>query len=1011
MFGGKSDTGRAYRIDASAENASTAGCFAHPTLSWPPLAERLGLLSSALSTSHRNVHASRCCGDDLESVIAFTADHSRYLSAIIAAMPDLVSMSGADGRMLYMNAAGRRLIGIGDDADITAIDHKQLCPDWFLDRMEREWLPQAIRDGASSGEGAIRTLDGREIPVTFVLHVHRAADGSIEALSMIARNITPQTAARLDHRGLELQLRRSEQRFRALVEQAPFSVQVLDARGRTLQVNPAWERLWGATLDTIANYNILDDRQLEARGVLPLIRRAFAGEVVHIPAIEYDPDQTIPHSSSHDDPRRWVSAVAYPLKDSESRVREVVLVHEDVTARTRAERALRESDEQFRLMADTMPQLTWMARADGHIFWYNRRWYEYTGTTPADMEGWGWQRVHDPEVLPRVLERWKASIASGEPFEMVFPLRGADGCLRPFLTRVNPLKDERGAVTRWFGTNTDINEQKRAEDAAGFLADAGARLASVADYQRTLQEVADLSVPRFADWCAIEMVELDGSLKRVAAAHVDPDKLETTDDLVRRLSVHPHGAVSAARVALHGRSVLMTTITEQMLGPADGQRQLGIPRTWGLRSLMCVPMKTADTTLGVISFAATEPGSHFGAAQLYLAEQLAGRVAIAIENARLYAELRDADRRKNEFLAMLAHELRNPLAPIRTSLHVLRTPGVDGALVNSFYEIMERQVHHMVRLVDDLLDVSRVMRAKVRLRREAVPLDTAIAHAIDTARPALDAQGHHLTVSVATPTPVVDADPVRLGQVIGNLLTNAAKYTSPGGRIEIRAAVEHGQAVICVVDNGIGIAPALLPRVFELFVQGDDSISRGQGGLGIGLTLVKNIVELHGGTVVARSDGAGKGSEFTVRLPLATPASELPTTPHQSDSRQPGDARRILVVDDNVDGAEALAMMLRLMGHSVYVAHNGPSAISAARTFDPDLVLLDLGLPGMDGYQVARELRKLTHTAPMRIVAVTGWGQEQDRVRTAEAGFDAHLVKPVEPAAILQNIRPASSAL
>ena len=254
-----------------------------------------------------------------------------------------------------------------------------------------------------------------------------------------------------------------EEKFRGFMEQAPFGIQVLSCDGRPVWVNRAWEELWGVTLDEIGHYNVFDDPQLQAKGLLSYLHRALAGEVIVIPDIEYDPKETNP--TRHQDPVRWVSAMAYPLKDNDGHVREVVLVYEDISARRRAEAVLRESEEKLLLVADTIPQLAWMSRPDGYIFWYNRRWYDYTGTTPEQMQGWGWQSVHDPEALPEVMRRWKVSLATAEPFDMVFPLKGADGQFRTFLTRTNPLRDSQGRVLYWFGTNTDISEIKRMEEA------------------------------------------------------------------------------------------------------------------------------------------------------------------------------------------------------------------------------------------------------------------------------------------------------------------------------------------------------------------------------------------------------------------------------------------------------------------------------------------------------------------------------------------------------------------
>ncbi|MHB1557980.1 MAG: hybrid sensor histidine kinase/response regulator [Isosphaeraceae bacterium] len=367
---------------------------------------------------------------------------------------------------------------------------------------------------------------------------------------------------------------------------------------------------------------------------------------------------------------------------------------------------------------------------------------------------------------------------------------------------------------------------------------------------------------------------------------------------------------------------------------------------------------------------------------------------------RAEAALQETDRRKDEFLATLAHELRNPLAPIRNALNILRMPSVDSRTVGHSLAMMERQVHHLVRLVDDLLDVSRVMRGKITLHPERVELARTIAHAVETAEPMVAAQGHELAVTMPDPSLTIDADPVRLAQVVGNLLANAAKYSERGGRIELDARREGDRAIIRVRDTGVGIAPEVLPRIFDLFVQGDHSSTRSQGGLGIGLTLVRNLVELHGGTVEARSDGPGRGAEFIVRLP-AEPGDRAglagPRAGRAGRREASRASHRILVVDDNRDAADSLALWLRMQGHKVEVAHDGPSALEAAASFRPRLVLLDLGMSGMDGFEVARRLRGRPDADGVRLAALTGWGGHEYRRRTLEAGFDHHLVKPVEP--------------
>ncbi len=361
--------------------------------------------------------------------------------------------------------------------------------------------------------------------------------------------------------------------------------------------------------------------------------------------------------------------------------------------------------------------------------------------------------------------------------------------------------------------------------------------------------------------------------------------------------------------------------------------------------------------------------------------------------------LRETDRRKDEFLAVLAHELRNPLAPLRNALHVMQQADASGETFASMRDMMERQVRQLARLVDDLLDVARIGQGKLELRQERLELAMVVQHALETSRPLIEASQHELTITLPDQPLYVMGDPQRLAQVLANLLNNAAKYTADGGQIRLTVQRDEDAALVRVQDNGAGIAPEKLPHVFEMFMQTGRTLDRA-GGLGIGLTLVRSLVEMHGGTVEARSDGLGRGSEFIVRLPLAPHVPEEPPPLEPRDERKPAPvapARRILVVDDNLDAAESLATLLEFAGHEVRIAHDGPAALEAARQFLPDVVLLDIGMPGMSGYQVARKLREEPALRHILLVAQTGWGQEDDRRRAQEAGFDYYLVKPIVP--------------
>jgi PAS domain S-box-containing protein len=358
--------------------------------------------------------------------------------------------------------------------------------------------------------------------------------------------------------------------------------------------------------------------------------------------------------------------------------------------------------------------------------------------------------------------------------------------------------------------------------------------------------------------------------------------------------------------------------------------------------------------------------------------------------------LKEVDRRKNEFLAILAHELRNPLAPIRNSLQILRMTGDSAPAAQRIHGMMERQVVHMVRLVDDLLELSRINRGTIELKKECVELATVISNSIETSKPMIEAADHQLAVSLPPEPIFVEGDLVRLSQVFSNLLNNAAKYTNRGGNITVSATREAGQLVVSIRDTGIGIPRDMLSRVFDMFMQVDNPLRRSQEGLGIGLSLVRTIVSMHGGNIEARSDGLGRGSEFVVRLPIAEPdCVEKKTTPR---GREPAVAPtcRILVVDDNRDAADSLAMLLKLLGADVHLAYDGPSALETLAICRPSIVLLDIGMPGMDGYEVAKRVRKDSRFHDITLIALTGWGQENDRRQSHDVGFDHHLVKPVD---------------
>jgi PAS domain S-box-containing protein len=613
------------------------------------------------------------------------------------------------------------------------------------------------------------------------------------------------------------------EKFRTTLASIGDGVITTDTAGRVTFMNPVAQALVGRSLQdangmTLTEvFNIVNEHTRETVDN-PALRALAEGAIVGLA------NHTLLISTSGAETP--IDDSAAPIRSEQGEVSGAVLVFRDVSERRRTEKRIHESEEQFHTLADSIPQLAWMAQPDGKIFWFNKRWYEYTGTEPGEMEGSGWQARYEPVELPGLLETYQAALGRRESWEGVFSLRRHDGVMRRHLSRAVPLLDDEGKVVRWFGTHTDITDRLQMEET-----------------------------------------------------------------------------------------------------------------------------------------------------------------------------LKLADRQKDQFLAMLAHELRNPLAPIRNALELL-TPETDAETAQWAKQLMLRQVQHIVRLVDDLLDVSRVMRGKIQLRKEPVEVSSAIRHAVEEAKPVIDGQEQELTISIPSEPIWVQADPNRLSQIVSNLLTNAAKYTDKKGKIWLEVQQNDDQVEIAVRDTGIGIASDMQERIFEPFVQATNTLDRSRGGLGIGLALVRSLVELHDGSVRVRSQGLGQGSEFLVRLSTIEHSNNDEPTEWKPT---PVPIRKILVVDDNHGAAETLARLLKMLwGHSVEVAHDGPSTLSKAEQFQPDMVLLDIGLPGMNGYEVARSLREQPGLRTVFLAALTGYGQDEDRRRSHEAGFDEHLVKPISVVALQQ---------
>ena len=639
---------------------------------------------------------------------------------------------------------------------------------------------------------------------------------------------------------------------------------------------------------------------------------------------------------------KWFDLYAFRIGGPGSR--KVAVVFNDITERKRAEIALHDSEERYRTLFGSIDEAFCVIEiiVDEHERPVDYRFLEVNPSFEKQtglIEATG-KRMR--ELVPTLEEHW-------------FEIYGKVARTGEAVRFVNVAKDLGG---RWFDVYAcrvggpssrkvalvfnDITERKQVEEA---LRASEQRLRFVLDSmpQKVVTTRTDGGVdyfnPQWSDFAGLPLEQFsNGGWKQI---------------------VHPDDLAETIRVWQNAVATGEVVVREQRLRRADGEYRWHLSRT--------VPMRDA-----------------------------AGKVVLWVGSSTDIHESKEAGHRKDEFLAMLAHELRNPLAPIRNMLEVMQRADGNRDLIQPALGTMERQLRHMTRLIDDLLDASRISQGKIGLRREKVELTSIVRQVVEASRPYYETAQQELTVALPTQPVYVDADPVRLAQVFGNLLHNASKFSRRGGRVALAGELQGGDVAIAVRDSGIGIPAALLPRVFELFTQGDQTLERTHGGLGIGLTLVRRLVELHGGSVQAASEGVDRGSEFVVRLPVLLEKHEAPSPTPKASAPIASAARRILVVDDNQDSADTLSILLQLTGHQTRLAFDGVEAFEAAKSFRPDVILMDLGMPKLNGFEAARQIRQQPWSKGMVLVALTGWGQEEDRNRTAEAGFDGHLVKPVD---------------
>ncbi|MED5596265.1 hybrid sensor histidine kinase/response regulator [Janthinobacterium sp. P210006] len=714
---------------------------------------------------------------------------------------------------------------------------------------------------------------------------------------------------------------------------------------------------------------------------------------------------------------RWLEVRIFPSSDG------LTTYIQDISQRKAAEESLRQSGEDLRALANSIPQLAWIASFDGTIAWYNQRWHDYTGTSAEQMAGDGWSIAYDVQHLPSMLQGWKAALRDGAPFEMEFPIRGADGQYRWFLTRANPVRDRGGQLLRWFGTSTDVDQVKRAQEALRdetrvleLLNNTGAALAGTLDLPALLQETVDAAT-------------------RISGARFGAFYYDEAGD------IHDSpGALPAAR-AVNGISLRQAEAiaTELRQGPATRQNDLlaapdasadGAPT---LRSCLSLPVSSrSGLLLGRLLLGHPQTGM-FSARSERIVSAIAAQAAVALDNTRLYAAatraaeerkvLLDSEREaraeaertnqlKDDFLATLSHELRTPLSAILGWAQVLRRGTRDQADLHRGLQSIERNARAQAQLIEDLLDMSRITSDKVLLDLQTLAPASIIASAIETLRPAADAKHIAIHSSIASDAGSITGDPSRIQQVIWNLLSNALKFTPQGGRVDIGVHREAGRLAITVADNGVGIRKDFLPHVFDRFRQADASTTRRHGGLGLGLAIVKHLVEQHGGTVAASSAGDMQGASFTVRLPLATPAA--PARQAGSERAASHDLRgvKVLLVDDEADARELTERILRDNNAEVHCAGSAAQALQLLDQVAPHVLVSDIGMPDADGFDLLAQIRaRASHdAASLPALALTAFAQPQDRQRALASGFQAWVSKPLDPAELLEAVAQLAAA-
>ncbi|MET0391166.1 MAG: ATP-binding protein [Polyangiales bacterium] len=838
--------------------------------------------------------------------------------------------------------------------------------------------------------------------------------------------------------------------FRAVFDASPNAYMLLDRELRYVYANRVYLQLTGSDLASLVGRHVFDlfpnDPDDPNNRSARLLRESFEKvlQTKHRDVIAFLPYSVAEVLGGKPVVRLW-SASHEPVLDDDGEVAFILQQTTEVTGlgdathpqldssdplnqtalsllrraelTTESNRALGDQLTDLRNLFEQAPGFVCFLRGPEHVFeMANRAYNALVGQRALigkpirealpDLAGQGYF-----ELLDEV-------IRTGQPFigqNMHVQLERKDGLDEVVLDFIyQPILAANGSVSGVLVQGQDVTEHRRHESRQRFLTRAGECLAhAIRDLEGALEKLARAAVPDFADWALLDLYEA-GRYRRLCAIGPEPGS-EQLGELARTYPPSAQQDSAWARALAAPTATWIERVSDDARQQiAQNPQHLALMQQLDLRSLLVVPLIMGTQHIGAFTFGLASL-RRYAQSDLAVAEELVRITAIALDNARLSRERAEllkseqaareraeaANQAKDEFLAMLGHELRNPLAPILTAIELMK---LRESEVSREQVIIERQAQHLVRLVDDLLDVSRIARGKVQLKAAPTNLATAVTAAVEIASPLLEQRRHELQLELPRTPLLVYGDEARLSQIIANLLTNAARYTEREGRIELRAELVGSEIVLRVRDNGVGITPELLPRIFDMFVQGPQHSDRATGGLGLGLTLVRNLVDMHGGSVEAHSGGKDQGSEFTIRLPaLQATAADTPAAAGEPEPA-PSSGARVLVVDDNVDAAELLGLLLENRGYETALAHDGPSALQEAARFKPTVAVLDIGLPVMDGYELAAQLRAQCGPDTPRLIALTGYGQAYDHQRSRDAGFYAHLVKPVDSEVLFRAV-------